>query len=118
MIELNDLSRNLYSVNENIRFKTDSCNYSDTSIAVERRTTVEGDNDDKTRNKKLIFKNNIPFRSCVSKISNTFVYNKEHLDIVMPKYNLLEYSSNYFITLWNFVKLLQRWNNWWWEWNW
>ena len=33
--------------------------------------TVEGDNDTKTRNKKQNFKNNAPFRSSISKISNT-----------------------------------------------
>ena len=44
--------------------------------------TVEGDNDDKTRNRKLILKNNAPFRSCVSKINHTFIDNAEDLDIV------------------------------------
>ena len=38
------------------------CNYSDAYIVVKGRITVEGDNDDKKRNKKLIFKNNAPFR--------------------------------------------------------
>ena len=44
----------------------DLCDYSDADIAVKRRITVEEDNDDKTRNKRLIFKNNAPiFRSCI-----------------------------------------------------
>ena len=59
------------------------------------RQYSEGDNDDKTRNKKLNFKNNAPFRSCISKINNTFIYNAEDLDIVMLICNLLEYSGNY-----------------------
>ena len=42
---------------------------------------------------KLIFKNKAPFRSCISKINNTFTKNAEDLDIVMPRYNLLEYSK-------------------------
>ena len=42
---------------------------------------------------KLIFKNKAPFRSCISKINNTFTNNAEDLDIVMPRYNLLEYSK-------------------------
>ena len=42
----------------------------------------------------LIFKNNAPFRSCISKINNTFIDNAEDLDIVMPMYSLLEYSNN------------------------
>ena len=41
-------------------------------------------------NKKLTFKNNVPFRSCISKVNNTFVDNAKNLDIVMPMYNLLE----------------------------
>ena len=51
-----------------------------------------------------IFKNNAPFQSCISKINNTFIDTAEDLDIVMPMYNLLEYSDNYSITsgsLWN-----------------
>lgn len=45
------------------------------------------------KNKKLTFKNNVPSRSCTSKINNTFIENAE--DIVMSMYNLLEYSFNY-----------------------
>ena len=47
------------------------------------------------RNKKLTSKNNAWFRSCISKISNTFIDNAENLDIVMLMYNFLEYSDNY-----------------------
>ena len=57
--------------------------YSDAYIVVKGTITVERDNDDKTRNKKLILKNNAPFRSCISKINNTFIENAEDLDIVM-----------------------------------
>ena len=74
-------------------------------IVVKGRITVEGDKDDETRNKKLIFKNNAPFRSCISKVNNTFIDNAEHLHIVMPMYNLLEYSDNYSMasgSLWNY----------------
>ena len=64
--------------------------YSDAYIVVKGTVTVEGDHDAKTRNKKLTFKNNSPFRSLISKINNTFIDNAEDLDIVMPTYNLLE----------------------------
>ena len=50
---------------------------------------------------------NAPFRSCKSKINNTFVDKTEDLDIGMPMYNLLEYSSNYSMTLgslWNYYR--------------
>ena len=74
------------------------CDYNDGYIVVKRRTTAREDNDDKTRNKKLVFKYNTLFRLCTSKINDTFVDNAKDLDIVMPMYNLLEYCDNYSIT--------------------
>ena len=56
------------------------------------------------RNKKLTFRNNDPFRSCISKTDNIFIDNAEDLHIVMPMYNLLEYNDNNSMTsgsLWN-----------------
>ena len=58
-IEGNDLSSGQYSVNKNVRFKasmlrSDLCDYSDAHIVVKGRITVEGDNDAKTRNKKIL----------------------------------------------------------------
>ena len=44
--------------------------------------------------KKLALKNNVPFTSCISKINNALIDNAEDLDIVMARYNLLEYSKN------------------------
>ena len=64
--------------------KLDLCYYSDVYIVVKRAITGEGDDNDKSRNKKLIFKTNAPFRSCISKIDNIFINNAEDLDIVMP----------------------------------
>ena len=45
--------------------RSDLCDYGDAYIVVKGIVTVEEENDDKTRNKKLIFKNNAPFRSCI-----------------------------------------------------
>ena len=48
-----------------------------------------------------------PFSSCISKINNTFVDNAEGFDIVMPMYNLLEYSDDYSMTsgsLWSYYR--------------
>ena len=45
--------------------------------------------------KKLFFKNNAPFTNCISKINGVKIHNAEDLDVVMPMYNLLEYSKNY-----------------------
>ena len=56
------------------------------------------------RNKKLTFRSNAPFRSCISKTDNIFIDNAEDLHIVMPMYNLLECNDNNSKTsgsLWN-----------------
>ena len=47
------------------------------------------------RNKATAFKNNAPFINCISKINDLKTDNAEDLDVVMPMYNLLEYSKNY-----------------------
>ena len=55
----------------------------------------------------LVFKNNAPFKSCISKVNNTFIDNSENLYIVIPMYNFLEYSDNYLMTsgsLWNYYR--------------
>ena len=59
------------------------CDYSNVYIVVKGKITVKGDNDDKTRNKKVIFENNAPFRLCISKFINTFIDNAEDPNIVM-----------------------------------
>ena len=58
-------------------------------------------------NKSLVFKNNTSFISCISKVNNTFVNNAEDINLIMPMYNLLEYSDNYYMTsgkLWNYYR--------------
>ena len=60
--------------------------------------TVEGKVLNNRASKQLVFKNNTPFRSCISKNNNTVIDNAEDLDIVMPMYNLLELSKNYSMT--------------------
>ena len=54
----------------------------------------------------VAFKNNVPFRPCISKINGTLTDNAKDLDMVMPMYYLLEYSQNYSMTsgsLWNCI---------------
>ena len=46
-------------------------------------------------NKIAIFKNCVPFTSCISKITNTQVDDAQDIDIVMPMHNLVEYSDAY-----------------------
>ena len=55
----------------------------------------------------MAFKNNAPLISCISKINNTLIDNAVNVDIVMPMYNLIEYSKNYSKTtgsLWNYYR--------------
>ena len=60
---------------------------------MKRSRSFRDTNDANKRKKKLTYKNNALFRSCMSKINNTFIDNVEDLNIVMTTYNLLEYSN-------------------------
>ena len=73
------------------------CNYSDAHILVKGTITVVNiaaagaavNNADK----KVIFKNYAPFTS------NTQIDDAQYIDVVMPMYNLIEYSDNYSIRI-------------------
>ena len=124
-----------YNVNKEIRIKTsmlrsDLCDFSDVYIVVNGDITVTkkkftADDIDAPNNtddnvtatntannnafsdKKLVFKNNAPFVNCISKINGVKMDNVEDLAVVMPIYNLLEYSKNYRKTtgsLWNYYR--------------
>ena len=96
-----------YHENKSIRFKTpmmrsNLCDYSDVYKLVKGTITVTatGVNNDANNirgktNRRLILKNNAPFVSCVTKINGELIEDADDLDIVMPMYNLLEYSKNY-----------------------
>ena len=98
--------------------RSDLCDFSDAYIVVKRniivtKKTFAADDIDEPNNaaanvtatnnannnafgdKKLVFKNNAPFINCISKIDGVKIDNAEDLDVVMPMYNLLEYSKNY-----------------------
>ena len=88
-----------YKPSKQIRFKAsmlrlDLCDYIDAYIVVKGKIIVTNPNND-AYDKKLVFKNNAPSTSCILKISNTPIDYAEDLDIVMPMYNLIEYSKNY-----------------------
>ena len=83
------------------------CDYSDVYIAGKGTIDLEVARNNSMTQKGVIFKNNVPFRSCISKIDNTFIENAENLDVVMPMYNLIEYCDNYSMTsgtLWNYYR--------------
>ena len=46
-------------------------------------------------NTNAAFKNCAPFTRCVTYINDEHVETAEKLDIIMPMYNLIEYSDNY-----------------------
>ena len=89
------------------------CNYSDAYILVNGKTKVDNTTTaaaPTNKNKKLIFKNGAPFTNWISKINNTQADNAEYIDIVMPMYNLIEYSDDLFKTsgsLWQYCKDIQ-----------
>ena len=74
--------------------RSDLCDFSDAYIVVKGTMTVTNP-DNNTYDKKLAFKTNAPFVSCILKINITLADNAEDLVVVMPMYNLLEYSKNY-----------------------
>ena len=110
--------------------RSDLCDYSDAyivvkgTITVDKKTFTADDfeapnntaanatatntaNDNAFGEKKLVFKNNAPFINCISKINGVKIDNAEDLDVVMPMYNLLEYSKNYRKatgSFWNYYK--------------
>ena len=104
-IEINDDLRGTYT-NANIKFKTtmlksDLCDYADAYIFVKGRITITRAGDDAAarqldeRNKGVAFKNCAPLAKCISRINNTDIANAQDIDIVIPMYNLIEYSINY-----------------------
>ena len=64
--------------------KSNLCHYNNTDISVRGNITIIG------------HQNCAPFTKCTTKIEETTIDEAEDLDLVMPVYNLIEYSSNYF----------------------
>ena len=134
-VKVYDQSQESYNLNKEIRIKTsmlksDLWDFSDAyivdkgTITVTKKTFTANDieapnntaanatatntaNDNAFGEKKFVFKNNALFISCTSKINGVKIDNAEELDVVMPMYNLLEYSKNYRKTtgsLWNYYR--------------
>ena len=115
-IEVNDESRGTYNINSQIKFKTTMlksslCDYSDAYILVKGtiavNNTAAAAADVSNTNKKVIFKNCVPFTNCISEINNKQIDDAKDIDIVMSMYKLIEYSDNYSKTsgrLWQYCK--------------
>ena len=105
-VEINDDLRGTRNTNNQIKFKTSMlrsslCDYSDVYVPVSGAITIAGAGDNDAarrlngRNKGVIFKNCAPFTDCISEINNTQIDNAKYIHVVMPMYNLNEYSHNY-----------------------
>ena len=117
-IEINDESRETYTSND-IKFKitmlrSNLCDYADAYILLKGTIKMTGAGDDDAakrldeRNKGAIFKNCSLFTKCISRINNRDIDNAQDIDIVLPMYNLSEYSDNYSKTsesLWQYYKV-------------
>ena len=117
-VEINDESRGTCNVNSQIKFKTTMLksslwDYSDAYILVKGTITINGAGADvgarqaDERHKGVAFKNCAPFTNCISEINNIQVDDAKDIDIVMPMYDLIEYSDNYAKTigsLWQYFR--------------
>ena len=93
--------------------KSSLCDYSDVYIFVKGKITITGAGTDAVarqadeRDQGLAFKSCASFTNCISEINNTQIDNAKDIDIVMPMYNLIEYSDNYAKTsgsLWQYYR--------------
>ena len=115
-VETDDGSKGTYDVGSEIKFRTTMlksslCDYSDAYIHVRGTITVNNtaaaDADANNTNKKVIFKSCAPFTNYINQVNNIDLENAKYLDIVMPMYNLIEYSDDYSKTsgsLWQYTK--------------
>ena len=112
-VEINDESRGTYNTNSQIKFKTSMlrsslCDYSDAYILVSGTITpVEVAGGRGNNGIQVVFKNHAPFTNCISEVNNTQTDNAKDIDVVMPMFNLIEYSDNYSKTsgsLWKYYR--------------
>ena len=67
------------------------CDYAEAYILLNGTIRADAANG----NTRLALKNCAPFTKCNLEINDEHVDTAENLDIVMPMYNLMEYSDNY-----------------------
>ena len=96
--EINYESRGTYSTISQIKFKSNLCNYSDAYI---HNNSIRGSRcRHKYCQRKVTFENCASFTDCINGINNRQVDHARHFDVVMPIYNLIEYSDIYSKTSW------------------
>ena len=113
-VEINYESRRTYTSNDIKRkttmLKFNLCDYTDAYIHFKWIITITGNagfsagrteaellvaREADERGKSATFKNCAPFTKCKSRINNTAIDTAQDIDLVMPMYNLIEYSDNY-----------------------
>ena len=93
--------------------KSSLCDYS-ANVLVKGKIPITAAGDDAAarqadeKDKGVAFKNCAPFTTCKSDINNVEKDYYKDIDIIMPMYNLIEYSEDYAKNIWKFVAILQR----------
>ena len=93
---VNDQSNTNYHVGNYISYKAEVlksnlCDYNDAYILLRGDIITAAHN-----NLTLVaFKNCVPFTKCITKIDGKTVDYAENLDLVVPIYNFIEYTSSY-----------------------
>ena len=117
-VEINDKSRGMYNTNSQIRFKTlmlrsRLCTYSDANIlfkgTIAVTNTAATGKAANNANENVTFKNFVSFTSFISRVNNMQIDDAQYINVVMPMYNLIEYSDNYskiFGVLWQYCGYL------------
>ena len=77
------------------------CDYSDPYIAVKGKVPNSSAVATNNGDKKVIFKNWTAFTDYIIEKNNTEFDNAKEIYVVMPMYNLIEYSDNYLKTSWS-----------------
>ena len=95
---VNDNSKANYGEGHEITYNTEVlksnlCDYNDAYILATGYITVTTG-----LQIQVVFKKCAPFIKCITKIDGATINQAENLDLVMPIYNLIEYSSDYFET--------------------
>ena len=107
-VEINDESKERY--NSTITFKafvakSNLCDCSDAYILV--KGTITAGAAVHTMNEKVIFENSALFTDCITEIDNTQIDDGQKTDVVMPIYNVIDYSGAYSKTsrsLWQYYR--------------
>ena len=89
------MAKDKYNQDNSIKFETENiksslCDYSHIFILVTGYITVSTNKD-----KHISFKICALFSTCKTEINDVFIDEANHVYIVMPMYNLIEYSDNY-----------------------